>query len=101
MFLVTRNESRSVSEPRRSSIHDEIPGAQWLPGGFRVAVGELCRRQPLVLAVREDDTWRYIGHVGTGFSHKILEELHGKLMKLKVVAKSPFGGKVKAELETT
>jgi bifunctional non-homologous end joining protein LigD len=24
----------------------------------------------LVLAVREDDAWRYIGHVGTGFSHK-------------------------------
>ena len=69
-------------------------------GGFRVAVEELCRRQPLVLAVRENDTWRYIGHVGTGFSDRILEKLHGKLMKLKV-AKSPFGGKVKAELETT
>ncbi|WP_444979304.1 ATP-dependent DNA ligase, partial [Bradyrhizobium elkanii] len=27
----------------------------------------------LVLAVREDDAWRYIGHVGTGFSHKVLE----------------------------
>src|SRR3954453_11807687 len=29
----------------------------------------------LVLAVREDDAWRYIGHVGTGFSHQVLEEL--------------------------
>src|SRR5437870_1813892 len=27
----------------------------------------------LVLAVREGDAWRYIGHVGTGFSHKVLE----------------------------
>lgn len=27
----------------------------------------------LVLAVREDDAWRYIGHVGTGFSHQALE----------------------------
>jgi bifunctional non-homologous end joining protein LigD len=35
----------------------------------------------LVLAVRED-AWRYIGHVGTGFSHKVLEELHAKLVKL-------------------
>ena len=26
----------------------------------------------LVLAVREDKTWRYIGHVGTGFSHRVL-----------------------------
>ena len=46
----------------------------------------------LALAVREKSGWRYIGHVGTGFSHKTLEELHGKLMKLKA-AKSPFSGK--------
>ena len=43
----------------------------------------------LVLAVRERDSWRYIGHVGTGFSHKTLGELHGKLTPLKT-AKSPF-----------
>ena len=43
----------------------------------------------LVLALRENDGWRYIGHVGTGFSHETLKELHGKLMKLKS-AKSPF-----------
>ena len=50
--------------------------------------------------MREDDTWRYIGHVGTGFSHQTLGELHGKLVKLKV-AKSPLPGKVKDELVTT
>ena len=54
----------------------------------------------LVLAVREEDTWRYIGHVGTGFSHKTLEELHAKLMRLKI-AKSPFPGTVKDERMTT
>ncbi|MCA1396128.1 non-homologous end-joining DNA ligase [Bradyrhizobium sp. BRP56] len=54
----------------------------------------------LVLAVREGDAWRYIGHVGTGFSHQVLEELHGKLMKLKA-DKSPFPGKVKDERVTT
>jgi bifunctional non-homologous end joining protein LigD len=54
----------------------------------------------LVLAVREDDTWRYIGHVGTGFSHQVLEELHGKLVRLKR-SKSPFPGKVKDERVTT
>jgi len=37
----------------------------------------------LVLAVRENDAWRYIGHVGTGFSHKTLKELHAKLVKLR------------------
>jgi bifunctional non-homologous end joining protein LigD len=54
----------------------------------------------LVLAVREKNDWRYIGHVGTGFSHKTLEELHGRLVKLKS-AKSPFPEKVKDEAVTT
>lgn len=54
----------------------------------------------LVLAVREKNGWRYIGHVGTGFSHKTLEELHGRLMKLKA-AKSPFPARVKDEAVTT
>ncbi|WP_342739886.1 non-homologous end-joining DNA ligase [Bradyrhizobium sp. B117] len=54
----------------------------------------------LVLAVREDGAWRYIGHVGTGFSHQVLKEVHGKLVRLKT-AKSPFPAKVKDELVTT
>ncbi|MBR0755644.1 non-homologous end-joining DNA ligase [Bradyrhizobium jicamae] len=54
----------------------------------------------LVLAVREDDAWQYIGHVGTGFSHQTLEELYGKLRRLKS-AKSPFPAKVKDERVTT
>lgn len=51
------------------------------------------------LAVRENG-WRYIGHVGTGFSHKTLEELHGKLIKIKT-SKSPFATNVKDEAVTT
>jgi bifunctional non-homologous end joining protein LigD len=54
----------------------------------------------LVLAVRENDAWRYIGHVGTGFSHQTLETLHAKLSKLKA-ARSPFPAKVKDEGVTT
>jgi bifunctional non-homologous end joining protein LigD len=54
----------------------------------------------LVLAVREKDGWRYIGHVGTGFSYETLEELHGRLVKLKA-ARSPFPAKVKDESVTT
>jgi bifunctional non-homologous end joining protein LigD len=54
----------------------------------------------LVLAVREGDGWRYIGHVGTGFSHQVLEELHGKLLRLETT-KSPFPAKVKDERVTT
>lgn len=53
-----------------------------------------------MLAVREDDAWRYIGHVGTGFNHQVLEELHGKFVRRKT-AKSPFSAKVKDERVTT
>ena len=54
----------------------------------------------LTLALRDGESWRYIGHVGTGFSHDTLKELHGKLIKSKT-AKSPFGKKVKDEAVTT
>jgi bifunctional non-homologous end joining protein LigD len=54
----------------------------------------------LVLALRVKKGWRYVGHVGTGFSHETLEQLHGKLMKLKA-PKSPFPAKVKDETVTT
>jgi bifunctional non-homologous end joining protein LigD len=54
----------------------------------------------LVLAVREKGAWRYIGHVGTGFSRAMLEELHGKLWPLRT-GKSPFNQRVKDESATT
>ncbi|MET4208214.1 non-homologous end-joining DNA ligase [Bradyrhizobium sp. LA2.1] len=54
----------------------------------------------LTLALREGNGWRYIGHVGTGFSHDTLEELHKNMIRLKA-AKSPFGKKVKDEAVTT
>src|SRR3954454_3382423 len=54
----------------------------------------------LVLAVREGRQWRFIGHVGAGFSHDTLKELHGKLIKLKTT-KSPFPKKVRGEAVTT
>ena len=53
-----------------------------------------------VLAVRDGKSWRYIGHVGTGFSHATLEELHVRLMPLKI-ASSPFPTRVKDEAVTT
>jgi len=54
----------------------------------------------LVLAVRDDAAWRYVGHVGTGFSHAALGEIHGKLWPLRTRS-SPFGERVKDEAATT
>ena len=42
----------------------------------------------------------YIGHVGTGFSHATLEQLHVKLSKLQTPS-SPFAARVKDEAVTT
>jgi bifunctional non-homologous end joining protein LigD len=54
----------------------------------------------LVLAVRDGKVWRYIGHVGTGFSHATLKELYDKLWPLRTNA-SPFKERVKAAASTT
>ena len=54
----------------------------------------------LALAVRDGKAWRYIGHVGTGFSHATLEELYNQLMPLKTTS-SPFRERVKDEAMTT
>jgi bifunctional non-homologous end joining protein LigD len=54
----------------------------------------------LVLALGDGKAWRYIGHVGTGFSHRMLQELHGKLMSLRTPS-SPFAARVKDEAVTT
>jgi bifunctional non-homologous end joining protein LigD len=54
----------------------------------------------LVLALRTGKAWRYIGHVGTGFSHASLQELHAKLLPL-TTSRSPFTTRVKDETVTT
>jgi bifunctional non-homologous end joining protein LigD len=54
----------------------------------------------LVLAVREGGNWRYVGHVGTGFAHATLRELHQRLLSLRA-DRSPFQERVKDEAATT
>jgi len=50
----------------------------------------------LVLAMRDGKSWRYIGHVGTGFSHAALKGLYDKLLPLRINA-PPFKERVKDE----
>jgi bifunctional non-homologous end joining protein LigD len=54
----------------------------------------------LVLAVREDKGWRYIGHVGTGFTQATLRDLYDRLLPLST-ERSPFKERVRAEAATT
>jgi bifunctional non-homologous end joining protein LigD len=68
--------------------------------GFTAPQGSRPYFGALVLALRDGKSWRYIGHVGTGFSHVTLEQLHRKLEKLRTPA-SPFGKRVKDEALTS
>jgi bifunctional non-homologous end joining protein LigD len=54
----------------------------------------------LILAVRKNKGWKYIGHTGTGFTHKILAELYKKLQPY-VRSTSPFDEKVKVNGQVT
>jgi bifunctional non-homologous end joining protein LigD len=68
--------------------------------GYTAPRGARSRFGALVLAVRVGERWRYIGRVGAGFSSVTLEELYGKLSKLRTDV-SPFDAKVKDEALTT
>ena len=54
----------------------------------------------LVLAVREDKHWRYVGRAGTGFDRAMLKELY-ELMAPLITAKKPIAAKVPQEADTT
>ena len=49
----------------------------------------------LLLAVRENNEWRYIGNCGTGFSHDLLGELFMK-MKPYFTKQSPFKKRIRS-----
>jgi bifunctional non-homologous end joining protein LigD len=68
--------------------------------GFTAPSRTRPRFGALVLAVRDQDAWRYVGHVGTGFSNAVLEELHTRMLPLRT-DKSPFKQRVKDQATTT
>ena len=68
--------------------------------GFTAPKRTRPRFGALVLAVRKGKDWRYAGHVGTGFSHAMLEELHAKMLPLRT-PKSPFKQRIRDEAVTT
>jgi bifunctional non-homologous end joining protein LigD len=52
-----------------------------------------------VLAVRDSNAWRYVGHVGTGFSHAMLEELYARMLPLQTLS-TPSKQRIKDEAAT-
>ena len=57
------------------------------PKGSRTLIGAL------VLAIKEKDRYRYIGHTGTGFTNNTLKELHAQLKPLTTKS-SPIHQKI-------
>ena len=53
-----------------------VHGAAPITAAFRIAGARRARQ----------NGWRYVGHVGTGFSHAMLEELHAKLLPLRTAS---------------
>jgi bifunctional non-homologous end joining protein LigD len=51
--------------------------------GFTAPRGSRPYFGSLLLAVREADHWRYVGRVGTGFSHEVLRRLYARLRPLR------------------
>jgi bifunctional non-homologous end joining protein LigD len=68
--------------------------------GFTAPQRSRPRFGALVLAVRDKGGWRYVGHVGTGFSHATLEALYDRMLPLQTPS-SPFKGRVKDQAATT
>ena len=54
----------------------------------------------LILAVRKNKGWKYIGHTGTGFTRSILADLYKKLQPY-VRSSSPFQEKIKVNGQVT
>ncbi|MGB6428205.1 MAG: non-homologous end-joining DNA ligase [Methyloceanibacter sp.] len=54
----------------------------------------------LLLAVREDRHWRYVGRVGAGLDRAMLKSLHAMLVPL-ITETKPVEAKVPAEVNTT
>jgi len=47
----------------------------------------------LVLVLRAGNSWQYVGHTGTGFSHQSLRTIHSQLVRLKRIRK-PFSERI-------
>lgn len=85
---------------RRDSLYQERRTRDWVKikaqleqefvvGGWTDPQGSRDGFGALLLGAYQGKKFRYVGHVGTGFSHKLLRELHGQLAKIASTT-SPF-----------
>ncbi|HEY2474250.1 MAG TPA: non-homologous end-joining DNA ligase [Candidatus Cybelea sp.] len=95
---------------RRGSTYQERRSRDWVKiktgneqefvvGGWTEPKGSRKGFGALLLGVYEGNKFRYVGSVGTGFSAKLLADLHARLLKIERKS-SPFVNEVDANAPT-
>jgi bifunctional non-homologous end joining protein LigD len=99
-----RNDLEGIIAKKRASTYQERRSRDWLKikaqfeqefviGGWTEPKGSRSGFGALLLGVYEEKKLRYVGSVGTGFSSKLLGEIHARLKKLERKT-SPFVNEV-------
>jgi bifunctional non-homologous end joining protein LigD len=90
----TYQERRSRDWVKIKALHEQefVVGGWTEPRNSRVAFGAL------LLGAYDGKKLRYVGHVGTGFSQKLLLQLHARLVKIGRDT-SPFDTKVDTNMK--
>jgi bifunctional non-homologous end joining protein LigD len=101
LFAVAqRQRLEGIVGKKRTSVYQERRSRDWVKikaqlrqefvvGGWTEPRGSRSAFGALLLGAYDGGAFRYVGHVGTGFSAKVLRELHATLVKL-ARATSPF-----------
>ena len=88
-----RQDLEGIVAKKRDSTYQERRSRDWLKikaqlqqefvvGGWTEPRGSRSGFGALLLGAHQGGSLRYVGHVGTGFSQKVLRELHARLEKL-------------------
>jgi bifunctional non-homologous end joining protein LigD len=105
-----RRHLEGIVGKRRGSLYQERRSRDWVKikaqleqefviGGWTEPRGSRSGFGALLLGAYDGGRFRYVGHVGTGFSQKVLRELHAKLLRLERKSSpfdTPVEGNVKA-----
>ncbi|MHA4845946.1 non-homologous end-joining DNA ligase [Flavitalea antarctica] len=93
-LYVEGKRSKEWLKVKHHNTEEAVIAGYTSPQGSRQHFGAL------ILAVRKNKGWKYIGHTGTGFTHKILAEVYQKLQP-HIRSTSPFTEKVKVNGKVT
>jgi bifunctional non-homologous end joining protein LigD len=109
LFAVAQRKNlEGIVGKKRTSTYQERRSRDWLKvkaqlrqefvvGGWTEPRGSRRGFGALLLGAYDDGAFRYVGNVGTGFSQKVLRELHGRLLQLARKT-SPFDTPVEANV---